>query len=223
VLNEIEGRWRVRLGPEVIDALQDALRTSAVTMPWSPPEVHPSDGFFTHVVAGDAVGDGCPLVALLGQVLTDLTLDHEKEAAVSAPLSANVLRVIGTGVVATRDLPRLTGLSREGIAMAAGFLERGGLAGSMPGRALRLTPHGLAALDGYWQWAARQRDAGLRGALEAIVTQRDALSAGLVPPEGCWRGEKPYLAQTQRLGADPTGALPWHPMVLHRGAWPDAS
>jgi hypothetical protein len=223
VLTEVEGRWRIRFGGDVIDALYDALRTSALTMPWSPPEVHPSDGFFTHVVAGDVVDDGHPLVARLGQTLTGRTLDYEKEAAVSAPLSANVLRVIGTGVVAIRDLPGLTGLSREGIAMAAGFLQRSGRAGSTPGRALRLTPEGLVALDGYRQWEARQRDSGLRGALTAIVAQRDALSAGLVPPAGCWRGEKPYLAQTQRLVADPTGALPWHPMVLHRGGWPDAS
>jgi hypothetical protein len=62
----------------------------------------------------------------------------------------------------------------------------------------------------------------LSGALEAVVAQRDALSAGLDPPEGCWRGDKPYLTQTQRLLADPTGALPWQPMVLHRGGWPDA-
>ncbi len=32
-----------------------------------------------------------------------------------------------------------------------------------------------------------------------------------------------YVAQTRRPIADPTGALPWHPMVLHRGGWPDGS
>ncbi len=222
VLSEVEGRWRIRFGEDVIDAVHDAL-TAVTTMPWSPPEVHPSDGFYTHVAPGDTADDALPLVALLGQRLTDLTLDHEKEAAVSLPLSANVLRVIGSGVVRTRDLPRLTGLSREGIAMAAAFMKRTGLATAAPGPAIRLTPDGLTALDGYWHWAARRGDSGLRSSLEAVVAQRDALSVGLVPPAGCWRGEKPYLAQTQRLVADPPGALPWHPMVLHRGAWPDAS
>ena len=107
--------------------------------------------------------------------------------------------------------------------MATGFLKRSGLAISALGKAIRLTPDGLIALDEYRHWALRKRDSGLRSALEAIVARRDALSAGLVPPAGCWHGEKPYLAQSQRLVADPTEALPWHPMVLHRGAWPDAS
>jgi hypothetical protein len=211
------------LHPTRGDALHDRLLTAVTTMPWSPPEVHPSDGFYTHIVHGDTVDDAPPLVALLGQLLTGLTLDHEKNAAVSLPLSANVLRVIDTGAVATRDLPRLSGLSREAVAMAVGFLKRRGLAVPTPGRAISLTPDGLTALDRYWHWAARSRDLALRGALEAIVAQRDALSVGLVPPAGCWRGEKPYRAQTQRMVADPTGALPWHPMVLHRGAWPDGS
>lgn len=223
VVSKIEGRWRVRFGSDVIDALYDALLSVATAMPWSPPEVHSSDGFSTHVVYGDTVDDARPLVGLLGQVLTGLTLDHEKKAVVSVPLSANVLRVIGAGVVDARDLPGLTGLSRPGIAMAVGFLERRGLAVSAPGRATSLTPDGLTALEGYRHWADRPTDPGLRGALEAVVTQRAALSAGLVPPPGCWRGENPYRGHTQRLVADPTGALPWHPMVLHRGAWPDAS
>jgi hypothetical protein len=63
----------------------------------------------------------------------------------------------------------------------------------------------------------------LRAGLTALLEQREALSAGFVPPSGCWRGEKRYLAQTERLIADPTAALPRQPMVLHRGGWPDGS
>ena len=63
----------------------------------------------------------------------------------------------------------------------------------------------------------------LRAALQAVVSQRDAMAQGLEPPEGCWRSQPPYLAQTKRLLADPTKALPWQPMVLHRGGWPDGS
>lgn len=68
-----------------------------------------------------------------------------------------------------------------------------------------------------------REDQALRAALEAVVSRREALAEGLVPPPGTWRGDKPYLAQTQRVLADPAGALPWHPMVLHRGGWPDGS
>ncbi len=231
VVTEIEQRWRIRFGNDNISGLTDILLTRATAMPWSVPEVHPSDGFFTHIVSDDGAAaveteamDGPrPLVALLGQTLTELTFDLECEAATSAPLSANVLRVIGPDAVAIADLPRLTGLSPEGITMAVGFMQRSGLATPAPGRAVSLSPQGAIALQGYAHWAARQDDSALRSALEVIVAQSNGLSAGLVPAAGCWRGEKPYLAHTQRLVADPTGNLPWHPMVLHRGAWPDAS
>jgi hypothetical protein len=224
----VEQRWQARFGADQIDALRHALSTLAAPMPWSLPEVQPTDGFLTHVVAGssdpsDRDGEEVPLVALLAQVLTSLTLEHEAAAKVSLPLGATVLRVIGADAVAVGDLPRLTGLSKEGIAMAAGYLQRRDLAAAGPGRHLHLTPKGVQALADYELRSARPDQAELRQSLEAIVANRDALSAGLEPPEGCWRGAKPYLTQTQRLVADPTGALPWQPMVLHRGGWPDAA
>jgi hypothetical protein len=224
VLIEVEDRWRMRFGGEAVDALRDALLAVAAPMPWSPPETHPSDGFYTHIVDGDDSDEvDRPLVALMGQALTAFTLDHEGTAAVSLPLGANVLRVTGSGDVRVQDLPALTGISKEGIAMAVGFLQRNGLACSVPERPIRLTSVGRQALDGYWRSASRARNKELRAALETVVVQRSALAAGLVPPPGCWRGQKAYLGQTQRLLANPTAALPWHPLVLHRGAWPDAS
>ena len=63
----------------------------------------------------------------------------------------------------------------------------------------------------------------LRAGLWEIVRQPEVLSVGLVPPAGCWRSEKPYLAQTEHLQSQPMDALPWQPMVLHRGGWPDGS
>jgi hypothetical protein len=223
-VGEVEDRWRTRFGGDNIDLLRQALLVVATPMPWAPPETHPSDGFYTHIIdGGDTAADERPLVALLGQVLTALTLDHEQDSEVSLPLGANVLRAVGSDVVRLRDLPALTGISKEGIAMAMGHLRRNGLSTPAPERAVRLTPEGLDALDDYRHRAARTKGTKLRTALDAVVVQKGALSAGLAPPEGCWRGERPYLARTKRLLADPTGALPWHPMVLHRGAWPDAS
>jgi hypothetical protein len=63
----------------------------------------------------------------------------------------------------------------------------------------------------------------LRGALDVVLCQTEVLAAGLTPPEGGWRAQRPYLAQTQRLLADPLGSMPHQPMVLHRGGWPDGS
>lgn len=223
VVADVEQRWRDRFGGAVIDALRDALLASAVPMPWSPPEVHASDGFYTHVLDGDGVDDKRPLAALLGQVLTGQTLDHERQAVISLPLGAVVARVIDGDDVRIRDLPALSGVSKECIAMATGFLRRQGLADITPERTISLTPAGLAALADYQHRAARPEPAELRKTLLTIIEQPDALSAALVPPDGCWRGERPYLRQTKRLLADPIGALPWHPMVLHRGGWPDGS
>ncbi len=167
MLSAVEERWRSRFGGEVIDTLHEALIAIARPLPWSPPEIAPSDGFWTHVIDGDgAVDDGRPLVALLGQVLTAMTLDHEREAAVSLPLAANVLRVIDAGALRLRDMPARSDLSSEGIAMAAGYLLRNGLATSAPERAIRLTPAGRDAL------------AGLRGSSTTAGLHDVARSAG---------------------------------------------
>jgi hypothetical protein len=234
---DVEQRWRARFGDAAVGSLRDALlpavTPSAVPLPWAPPEVHPSDGLRSHVLSvpvtdstvagGDVADSDVPLGALMGQALTGLTLEHERGSSVSLPLAADVLRVIGDGVVALRDLPRLSGVSKEAVAMGTGFLGRGKLAEIRPGRLITLTARGHGALEDYRARAARPADERLRAGLEAIVSQREALAEGLRPPEGGWRAAKPYLAQTRRVLADPTAALPWQPMVLHRGGWPDGS
>jgi hypothetical protein len=227
VVHRVEARWRTRFGDGVIDALHQAVLDQlgeVRAMPWSPPEVNPSDGFRTHIIDdADAAEQERPLVGLLGQALTKLTVEHERGAEVSLPLGANLLRVIDSDAVRLRDLPGLTGLSKEAAAMAVSYLNRRGLASTTSERVLSLTPDGLDALDGYRHRCAQIDDAGLRAALEDVLGQGSALSAGLVPLEGCWRAENPYLAQTRRLLANPSAALPWQPFVLHRAGWPDGS
>jgi hypothetical protein len=195
-------------------------------MPWSPPEVHASDGFLTHTLAAASPGEDAadrPLVVLLGQVLTALTVDHEGRSTVSLALGANVLRVVDGETVRRRDLPALTGLSKEAVAMATGFMLRRGLTRQAAGPAVRLSGDAVDALEQYRRLATAAKAPPLRRALDTVLGRREALAAGLVPPDGAWRAEKPYLTQTKRLVADPTGALPWQPMVLHRGGWPDGS
>ena len=223
VVAEVEQRWLARFGAGVVGSMRDALRPYAGRMPFSPPEVRPSDGFRSHVIDGPAPdGDG-RLAGLLGQALTSLTLGHERGSPVSLPVAANFLRVIGEAGVPVRDLPALSGVSKEAAAMAAGYLGRKGLAEFRPQRSVVLTGAGRAALSDYQARAAIAEDQALRSGLDAVVSQGEALAEGLVPPDGCWRSEKPYLAQTRRMLADPAAALPWHPMVLHRGGWPDGS
>ena len=224
VIADVEERWETRFGRDVLAALRRALSPLGHGMPSAPPEVAPSDGFRTHVITAEA--DDMrerPLGVLLGQALTQLTLEHELGAVVSLPVAANALRVIDAKTVAIRDLPASSGVSKEAVAMLVSFLQRRGLAEVGAQRTITLTTGGLAALDGYVQRAEQTSNPELRSCISAIVSRRDSLARGLVPPERSWRWNPPYAAQTRRFIADPTAALPWHPMVLHRGGWPDGS
>ena len=142
VIGTIEDRWRRRFGEGAIEHVRSQVIGIGDGMPWSPPEVHPSDGFFTHVQTGPRPDGERPLVAMLGQALTAVTVEWERDAAVSLPLIANVLRVIGDDAVPTRDLPARTGLSKEAVAMATGYLQRTGLAAPGPERSISLTAKG---------------------------------------------------------------------------------
>jgi hypothetical protein len=219
----VEQRWRDRFGAEVVDTLREQLTVGMRALPWSPPEVHPSDGFVTHVTGGEHPPPDAPLVVLLGQRLTQHTVHEESSIPVSLPLAANALRAVDGGQVAVVDLPARTGLSKEAIAMAIGKLKRRHLAAINPDRAISLTAEGLAAFQAYRDNALRWSDSDLRGALEDLLQKTEALAAGLLPPDRCWRSHKPHLSRTARLLADPTANLPSHPMVLHRGGWPDGS
>ena len=211
---EVEERWQRRFGTTTISSLLTALAPFDAGVPWAPPEVRGTDGFRTNATNVAAPADA-PFVVRLGRALVALTLEYERESKVSAPLGANVLRVAGA--------PQRAGISKEAVAMGESYLVRRGLARRTSERTLALTSSGRAARDDYTARVAARDDNELRAALTGLLEQTDALSAGLVPPSGCWRGEKPYAAQTERLIADPTAALPWHPMVLHRGGWPDGS
>lgn len=232
VLDQVDVKWRTRFGAEPVDDLYRVLGTmnagsSRSRLPWSPPEVHPSDGFLTHVIAPSPKGGPeevePPLAALLGRAIIELTLNHEAASVTSLPLAANALRAIEPAGTRQRDLPERAGISKEAVAMAVGYLRRHALATGSGAQAIVLTAEGQKARADYETHVAAPDDPPLRCALEAILARRDALSAGLVPPAGCWRAAPTYRRQTDRLLADPIAALPWHPMVLHRGGWPDGS
>lgn len=54
-----------------------SLARGSGTLPWSLPEVHPSDGFATHATGGEHTPQDAPLVVLLGQRLTERTIGQE--------------------------------------------------------------------------------------------------------------------------------------------------
>ncbi len=233
---EVEDRWRERHGSAAIDALSVELGYAANTdapLPRHLPIVgyamrseivQPSEP----IPADDAEPD---LSTLLARALLAFTLAFESGSKLSLPVHVDGLRLLDPGPTRVRDLPRLSGCSKEGMAMITGFLARAGLAviepdpGARRGQVVRLTPRGIAAKERGADWIAaaeeRPRD-GLRAALVALL-RAPAFGPGMAPPSSGWRAQPPYLAQTERLVADPRGALPHHPLMLHRGGFPDGA
>ena len=155
-------RWRDRFGPVTVDRVERALRAVFELLPIDPPDylpfVFPTQGGRTEQPAALAPTPMPPrderehrsasLSALLSGVLLMFTLDFENEANLSLAIGANTLRVLDEAGVRPRDLPRLTGVSKEGNAMCSGWLERRGYAvtadepGASRGKLLPLTDKG---------------------------------------------------------------------------------
>jgi hypothetical protein len=172
-----------------------------------------------------------PLPALLSRVLLAFAVEFERETATSLAISANVLRVLSEDDwIPVRDLPALSGVSKESIAMATGFLVRNGRAETGPvpppgrGQRIRLTAAGRRAKDRYGRltaaiedrWRARWGDAPISG-LRALL---ECLAGPPGGPSPLMQGLEPY-PDNWRAKIKPPRILPHYPMVLHRGGYPD--
>ncbi len=238
---DVDARWRDRFGASPFDALVAALGALfarlAIVPPAFLPVVHPTqNGKAEPPPPGepDAAAPRLDLSALLSGVLLAFTLDVERTSGIALPIGANTLRVLDTTGVKLRDLPRLTGVSKEATAMCAGWLQRRGCVVAEPdaatgrGKVLRLTAKGghaqrnfrrsLAATEESWRTtfgAAAVDD--LRAASTDVVgdgmLSRSPLAGGLEPYPDNWRAAIRSRPDT----------LPHYPMVLHRGGYPDGS
>jgi DNA-binding MarR family transcriptional regulator len=241
----IEDRWRERFGADVIDGLTESVRALVhqidVDLPHYLPVIAPTNGFFAVVNErehGEA-DEARSLPTLLSQALLAFTIDFERDSELSLPMSANFVRVLDEKGVPVRDLPRLSGVSKEAISMSLRFLEKNGYVSLEPDpnesrtKLARLTPKGLKAQNDYHArlaeveelWRSRFGEdtiRNLRESIERVIGER-RFPDGLVPHEGGWRARKPYVTQTNAVVKDPQDALPHYPMVLHRGGWPDGS
>jgi hypothetical protein len=239
---EIESRWRKRFGAKEMDELVLALRAvdeaSEIAMPDFLPVIGSPNGMVLELpsVEGRRPSRELPLVTLLAHALMAYTLAFEEHAALALPLSANVLRVVDE-LTPLRELPARSGISKEAVAASLTVLKRTPyvlLEGAPASkRTLRLTAAGedvraddLRLHDRIAkEWGARIGTGAterLRDALERVLDHPD-LVTGLTPYPDGWRASKAYRQQTEALLGDPRGRLPHHPMVLHRGGWPDAS
>jgi len=243
VLPEVESRWEARF--DGLDHLHGALRVIAdqfgIDVHYLPVVNGP---LFTVADLPSQPEPATPLSASLSQVLLGFTLDYESSADVSLPIAANVVRVLGDDPVRVSDLPELAGIAKEAVSWSLTYLGKGGIVEVGPdpsgkrGKAVSLTPLGARAREAYHRRVAEIEDAwrerfgtgaveGLKGALDALFAPgnggRPRLAGGLEPHGGGWRARKPYRTQTDAMLADPASGLPHHPMVLHRGGFPDGS
>ncbi len=246
--DEIEDRWRARHGTGRIGSLRRSLEAvaakvgRAVDLPDYLPIVFPTQNGKAEVPPERVDGPeaarpplgSLDLSALVARTLLAFTLDFESDSRISLPISANTLRVLGPEGVRVRDLPVLTGVSKEANAMAVGFLVRHGCATVVPdaatgrGQIVKLTDKGGRAQAKYRRilvgterlWEAQLGTPSLRAlrmALEPVVgddptAASSPLFGGLEPYPDGWR------ASTRR-----PDTLPHYPMVLHRGGYPDGS
>ncbi len=240
----IEKRWEARFGKDEIDQLRQSLWGLIRQIGMELPDCLPILGYglFSkgpdsqrRPSAGreDSTDSRLSLPALLSRVLLAFAIEFERESQLSLAICANVVRVLGEKGVRVRDLPLLTGVSKEAISMAMGVLQKRGIAVIEPdmdgkrAKCARLTAKGLAAQDAYRQllvnieerWKARFGDDALRmlrERLERLVgkpgEQISPLFRGLEPYPDGWRASVPKRE-----------TLPHYPMVLHRGGFPDGS
>jgi len=228
-----------------IEGLREALQTVGGQLDTGLPDCLPILGYgllsdnilpakhLRGAVSNEPVDSPLPLATLLARTLLAFTRDFEREAGLSLAICANILRLADHDKIAIRDLPRLSGVSKEAIAMSVKFLEKTGHAvieadpGGSRSKILHLTPEGRAARDRYHKlvreielrWVARygeQTLLRLYASLERLAGLPNApaqllMSGMTLYPDG-WRAAVPK-----------PDTLPHQPMVLHRGGFPDGS
>ncbi len=254
----IEERWVERFGKEKIEALRKSLSAVLSRIDLALPEYLPILGYglFSHILVDEThPSDPRPgaelarmnLSALLAKVLLAFTIEFEFDWKISLPVSANILRILSTEGTRVADLPRLSGIAKEGVAFATGWLERSDYAELAPdpktgkGKLIRLTAKGEAAQQAYRRrlivvderWRERFGESAVAELRESLMTlihqksreneEQTALAQGLMPYPDGWRARRPYEARTLAFINDPASALPHFPMVLHRGGYPDGS
>jgi hypothetical protein len=184
------------------------------------------------------------LSALLSRVLLAFAIEFESESDLSLAICANVLRVLDEKGVRVRDLPALSGVSKESISMAMGILQKPKLAAvveSKPSasqtKLVRLTAKGKKAQDAYRNLLATIEDRwqtrfgknaiyNLRKRLENLVIGPSSGNRSASEPDAgqspLFRSLEPY-SDNWRAKRPRLTTIPHFPMVLHRGGFPDGS
>ncbi len=233
----VERRWEERFGRAAIGDLRESLRSVAGALGAGLPDCLPILGYGLWTRGPDHASppadvSGLGVPALLSRVLLAFAMEFERASDVSLAVCANGLRILDQQAVPVRELPALAGVSKEGISMAMTILRERHLAVVEPepdGRRrklARLTPKGRNArqtcqrLLGVTEerWQARFGSAAVR----ALRDPLEHLAGQPAAPSPLLRGLEPY-PDGWRAKARRPQTLPYYPLVLHRGGFPDGS
>jgi DNA-binding MarR family transcriptional regulator len=244
---EIERRWELRFGAGEMRELHEALGGVWRQIDRALPDCMPILGYglvnrvyevdAAHTAAGEALHlEKLTLVAAVSRVLLAFALEFEEGSMGSLAIGANVLRVLTEEGVAARDLPVLSGVSKESIAMAMGILKKYELVEEFSDarvKMVRLTAKGsevkerakklVESIEARWsERFGHDAMRRLRGALETIVRAEGAEPDAHGNASHLFAGMKPY-PEGWRAAVKAPRTLPHFPMVLHRGGYPDGS
>jgi DNA-binding MarR family transcriptional regulator len=237
----IEQRWQKRFGHDAIRDLVQALEAVVEQLDPGLPDYLPILGYelksrFPEDYSSPHTADNQPrtLPTLLSRVLLAFATEFETETEFSLAVYANFLRLAAEKDVRVKDIPRLSGVSKEATAMALDRLQKQGLAevknesAASRFKILAVNAEGrkkaevcakhLQTIETRWQ---ERFGAGhitrLRASLESLIHAESGegptlLMQAIAPYPDNWRAQVP-----------PREALPHYPMVLHRGGYPDGS
>jgi hypothetical protein len=235
VLTETESEWRKRFGPTLSDTLKTLLAALEAEQPLPSCLSTLNYGMFTAPEPATKPGatsvreadgwDQSPLNAsedtlpvLLAKTLNAFALDYERETFLALTVSANILRLIPPHGIAMRDLPHLSGIAREACINTTKLLLKSG-AIKRDGKAFLRTERGddrnaiyeqaIKTIEARWR---KQYGVELIDQLQQALPSEADLLAAIQPQPGNWRANVP-----------PTKHLPYFPMILHRGGFPDGA
>ncbi len=196
----IERRWEERFTNVAVDRLRETLWAAVSKVDLDLPDCLPILGYGLWSVVPECkrsapVERDLPLFVLLSRTLLAFAMAFERDSGLSLAICANVVRVLNEEGVRMRDLPVLSGVSKESIAMAMGILRKKNLVEVE--KVVRLTAQGVKAQEAYRRrlalieahWKDTDR-------LQPFTTEQ--LLRGIEPYPDNWRASvrKPVVSNT---------------------------
>ena len=246
LIHAIEKRWQQRFGEDEIAELRESLGAVARQFDLELPDCLPILGYglfskrpdYERRASARSEDSPIPLPALLSRVLLAFAIEFETESDLSFAISANIARVLDEKGVRLRDIPLLTGVSKEAISMGMASFGRSDWPLSSPtrpaaGRRLLGSRRRVEKpRTDIVSFSSTSNSAG-RHALartpSTLFESRwsnwlDSLPRRSRPDSADWN-PTPKVGERRSASPKPRNpeTLPHNPMVLHRGGFPDGS